>query len=164
MGPPFHPGGGLLSRLVHKDQVFDFEDVRKSMKFIGRAYQKRSVAMIELCRLFLEISPVSWDQVDALKSLVDTIDNAVMRAVEAGKDRNTVADNAFTSAEEELRHYAKRYHPGYKAVLGNTQNTIHVAAKEDNDITKTRRLSQSSGYLAWALLASQDSFSNNVSH
>ncbi len=37
------------------------------MKIIGRAYQKRSVAMIELCRLFLEISPGSWDQVDALK-------------------------------------------------------------------------------------------------
>ncbi len=67
MGPSSTATGGLPSRLVHQDQVFDFRDVRKSMKIIGRAYQKRSVAMIELCRLFLEISPGSWDQVDALK-------------------------------------------------------------------------------------------------
>ena len=139
--------------------------------------------------------------------LVDTIDNAVKHAVEARKDRNTDADNAFTFAEEELRHYAKRYHPGYKfvsvrfttlcyrsepklprAVLGDTQNIIRVAAKEDNDIMKTQSLLpwqsnvgsdltnirrksdlsnmfEASERLARALPASQDSFSNpNISH
>jgi hypothetical protein len=52
---------------IHQDQVFDFQDVRKSLKLIGRAYQKRSVAMIELCRLFLEINAGRWGEVFALK-------------------------------------------------------------------------------------------------
>jgi hypothetical protein len=40
---------------------------RKYVKDIGRAYQKRSLAMIQLCRLFLEISPGNPDQIDALR-------------------------------------------------------------------------------------------------
>ena len=52
---------------IHQDQVFDFQDVRKSLKLAGRAYHKRSFAMIGLCRLFLELSRGSWDQVFELK-------------------------------------------------------------------------------------------------
>ena len=53
---------------LHPDQVFDVQDVRKSMNLTGRAYQKRSVTMIRLFRLFLGVSSKSnRDQVDALK-------------------------------------------------------------------------------------------------
>ncbi|KAI9434434.1 hypothetical protein H4582DRAFT_1977502 [Lactarius indigo] len=120
---------------------FDFQDVGRSMKNTGRAYQKRSVAMIELCRLFLEISPGNRDQVDALKSLVYVIDRAVERAVDARKDRSTDADNAFATAEKEMDSYAERYHPGHDVVLGDMQNIIRVAAKEDNSIIKSQGLS-----------------------
>ncbi len=47
--------------------VGDIASFRKYVKSIGRAYQKRSVAMIQLCRLFLEISPGKPDQIDALR-------------------------------------------------------------------------------------------------
>jgi hypothetical protein len=47
--------------------VSDISTFRKYVKNIGRAYQKRSVAMIQLCRLFLEISSGKPDQTDALK-------------------------------------------------------------------------------------------------
>jgi hypothetical protein len=47
--------------------VGDISTFRKYVKNIGRAYQKRSVAMIQLCRLFLEISSGKPDQSDALK-------------------------------------------------------------------------------------------------
>lgn len=51
-------------------------------------------------------------------SLVNTVDNAVERAVEAGKDKNArAADNAFAVAEEELNRYARGYHPGFEFVL-----------------------------------------------
>ncbi|KAH9055586.1 hypothetical protein EDB87DRAFT_1639845, partial [Lactarius vividus] len=126
---------------------FDFQDPGKYMKNKGRAYQKRSVAMIGLCRLFLEISPGNRDQVDALKSLVYVIDRAVERAVDAGKDRSTDVDTAFAIAERELNGYAERYHPGHdgpkppSVVLGNTQNIIRVATEEDNNfIIKTQSL------------------------
>ena len=45
----------------------DISTFRKYVKNIGRAYQKRSVAMISLCRLFLEISSGKPDQSEALK-------------------------------------------------------------------------------------------------
>ncbi|KAF8258586.1 hypothetical protein EI94DRAFT_1754257 [Lactarius quietus] len=111
---------------IQQDQVFDFQDVRKSLKLIGRAYQKAL--------------PLSWkwDQVFALKSLVGTIDNAVERAVKAGKDKNAEADSAFADAEEKLNRYARGYHPGYELVLGDTQNIICLATKEDNEIMKSR--------------------------
>ncbi|KAH9036028.1 hypothetical protein EDB83DRAFT_1769544 [Lactarius deliciosus] len=121
-------------------RVFDFQNPEKSMKNRGRAYQKRSVAMIELCRLFLEISPGNRDQVDALKSLVYSIDRAVERAVDAKKGRSTDADNAFAIAGKELDDYAERYHQGHEAVLGDTQNIIRAAAEEDNNIVKTQGL------------------------
>jgi hypothetical protein len=94
----------------------------------------------------------------APSSLVDTIDNAIERAVKAGKDKNADADNAFADAEEQLSRYALLYHPGYKfvlahfttlcdqsapkllrAILGDMQSIIHLATKEDNDIMKARR-------------------------
>ncbi len=46
--------------------VGDISNFRKYVKNIGRAYQKRSVAMIQLCRLFLEISSGKPDQSEAL--------------------------------------------------------------------------------------------------
>jgi hypothetical protein len=49
--------------------VGDISNFRKYVKNIGRAYQKRSVAMIQLCRLFLEISSGKPEQTDALKGL-----------------------------------------------------------------------------------------------
>jgi hypothetical protein len=100
----FRPGllPSSLNMLVYPDHIFNFQDVRKSLKLIGRAYQHLSVAMIELCRLFLELSRGSWDQVFALKrfnqflslcvdnppfSLVYAIGKAVERAVNAETSR-----------------------------------------------------------------------------
>ena len=48
-------------------QEFDLEDLEQDIKNKGAAYQKRSVALIRLCRLFLEISDGRRDQVHALK-------------------------------------------------------------------------------------------------
>ena len=45
----------------------DISTFRKYVKNIGRAYQKRSVAMISLCLLFLEISSGKPDQTESLK-------------------------------------------------------------------------------------------------
>ena len=47
--------------------VGDISTFRKYVKNIGRAYQKRSVAMIQLCLLFMEISSGKPDQTDALR-------------------------------------------------------------------------------------------------
>lgn len=215
---------------IYQDQVFDFQDVRKSLKPVGRAYQRRSVAMIELCRLFLELSRGSWDQVFELKrfdqfdctivlslcadnlaplSLVNIIDKAVEHAVKAGKDKNADADKAFVDAEEKLNRYARLYHQGYefvlvrfttlyyqsvpklpRAVLGDMQNIIRLATKEDNDVMKSRlgnllprqssvggsltnircksglsNMFEASGHHARELLANQDTFSDpNIAH
>ncbi|KAH9174585.1 hypothetical protein EDB89DRAFT_553251 [Lactarius sanguifluus] len=123
-------------------RVFDFQDPEKSMKNRGRAYQKRSVSMIELCRLFLEISPGNRDQVDALKrsNWFPVYDFCHERAVDAKKGSSTDADNAFTIAGKELDDYAERYHQGHEAVFGDTQNIIRAAADEDNHIVKTQGL------------------------
>ena len=114
--------------------VGDISKFRKYVKNIGRAYQKRSVAMIQLCRLFLEISPGKPDQMDALKrfsypqssvihanfwvslSLLETVEDALKSAVDAGKDRSEAADTAFATAEEELDWYAGWQHPEQQCV------------------------------------------------
>ncbi|KAF8266122.1 hypothetical protein EI94DRAFT_230125 [Lactarius quietus] len=90
--------------------VGDISTFRKYVKNIGRAYQKRSVAMIQLCRLFVEISSGKLDQSEALRSLFEIVEYALRSAVEAGKGRSDVADEAFATAEEELDQYALRYH------------------------------------------------------
>jgi len=90
--------------------VGDISTFRKYVKNIGRAYQKRSVAMIQLCRLFLEISSGKPDQTDALKGLFEIVEDALRSAVEAGKGRSDIADEAFATAEEQLDQYALRYH------------------------------------------------------
>ena len=144
----------------------------------------------------------------ALFSLVNIIDNAVEHAVKAGKDKNADADKAFVDAEEKLNRYALLYHQGYefvlvrfilchqsapklpRAVLGDMQNIIRLATKEDNDIMKSRlgsllqrqssvgssltnikcksglsNMFEASGYHARELLSSQDTFSNpNIAH
>lgn len=92
--------------------------------------------MIQLCRLFLEISPGKPDQMDALKrfsshpqssiiradfwvplSLLETVEDALKSAVEAGKERSEAADTAFATAEEELDWYAGWQHPEQQCVL-----------------------------------------------
>lgn len=116
--------------------VGDIASFRKYIKYIGRAYQKRSVAMIQLCRLFLEISPGKPDQMDALRrfrsacnhplsvpvliswcfSLFETVEDALKSAVDAGKERSETADTAFATAEEELDWYAQWHHPKEQCV------------------------------------------------
>ncbi|KAH9990185.1 hypothetical protein BJV77DRAFT_1151150 [Russula vinacea] len=108
-------------------------------KLRGRAYQKRSVAMIQLCRLFLEISPGKPDQIDALRSLFETVEDALKSAVDAGKDRSDAADAAFATAEEELDWYAAWHHPKEQEVLGDVQHIIEDAAQKDNYIAKTHK-------------------------
>jgi hypothetical protein len=158
--------------------VGDIASFRKYVKYIGRAYQKRSVAMIQLCRLFLEISPGKPDQMDALKrfrlstqsstvyadipillSLLETVEDALKSAVEAGKERSDAADTAFATAEEELDWYAGWQHPEQqcvffhlmlhcrvlvetthsRSVLDDVQNIIEDAAQKDSHIMKTHK-------------------------
>ena len=73
--------------------------------------------------------------------------------MEARRDTSVDADEAFEKAGKELDHYAKSHHPVHefisacftalcapklaRAVLGNLQNIIHVAAK-DKIIMKTQ--------------------------
>ena len=124
--------------------VGNISTYRKYAKKIGRAYQKRSVAMIQLCRLFLEISSGKPDQTDALKrsttrlhrrtfcvlifrfssSLLDIVENALRSAVEAGKGRSDVADEAFATAEEQLDQYTLRYHAREQFVSSVSCRTI----------------------------------------
>ena len=124
--------------------VGDISTFRKYVKNIGRAYQKRSVAMIQLCRLFLEISSGKPDQTDALKrsttlsrhrlilridisllcSLLEIVENALKSAVEAGKGRSDDADEAFATAEEQLDQYAVRYHAREQYVSSLPSRTI----------------------------------------
>ncbi|KAI0249015.1 hypothetical protein BJV78DRAFT_735311 [Lactifluus subvellereus] len=117
----------------------DISSFRKHVKYIGRAYQKRSVAMIQLCRLFLEISPGKPDQIDALRSLFETVENALKSAVDAGKERCEATDIAFAAAEEHLDRYAAWYHPEQESVLGDVQDIIEDAAQKDSYIMKTHR-------------------------
>ncbi|KAI0291895.1 hypothetical protein BC826DRAFT_466784 [Russula brevipes] len=119
--------------------VGDIASFRKYVKYIGRAYQKRSVAMIQLCRLFLEISPGKPDQMDALRSLFETVEDALKSAVDAGKERSEAADTAFATAEEELDWYAQWHHPKEQSVLGDVQNIIEDAALKDSFIMKTHK-------------------------
>ncbi|KAH9059811.1 hypothetical protein EDB87DRAFT_728493 [Lactarius vividus] len=126
--------------------VGDISTFRKYVKNIGRAYQKRSVAMIQLCRLFLEISSGKPDQTDALRSLFDTVENALRSAVEAGKGRSDSADDAFATAEEQLDQYTVRYHAREQDVLGDVHDIIEDAAQKDSQIMKTyNRLSSRLG-------------------
>ncbi|KAH8986903.1 hypothetical protein EDB92DRAFT_1222953 [Lactarius akahatsu] len=126
--------------------VGDISTFRKYVKNIGRAYQKRSVAMIQLCRLFVEISSGKPDQTDALRSLFDTVENALRSAVEAGKGRSDLADNAFATAEEQLDQYTLRYHAREQGVLGDVHDIIEDAAQKDSQIMKTyNRLSSRLG-------------------
>lgn len=127
--------------------VGDIASFRKYVKYIGRAYQKRSVAMIQLCRLFLEISPGKPDQIDALRSLFETVEDALKSAVDAGKDSSDAADTAFATAEEALDWYAAWHHPKQQEVLGDVQDIIEDAAQKDSYITKThKRLSTRLGF------------------
>ncbi|KAH9953632.1 hypothetical protein BC827DRAFT_112547 [Russula dissimulans] len=119
--------------------VGDIASFRKYVKDIGRAYQKRSVAMIQLSRLFLEISPGKPDQIDALRSLFETVESALKSAVDAGKERSEAADTAFATAEEELDWYAAWHHPEEQSVLGDVQNIIEDAAQKDSRIMKTHK-------------------------
>ena len=122
--------------------------------------------------------------------------------MEARRGTSVDADEAFEKAVKELDRYAKCHHPVHefvsisftalcmskllRAVLGNMQNIMHVAAEEDKNILKTqsrlrfsvgdgqtdiRRKSglsdpfEARGRLAWAVPASQDSISNpKISH
>jgi hypothetical protein len=125
--------------------VGDIASFRKFVKYIGRAYQKRSVAMIQLCRLFLEISPGKPDQIDALRrfgwhvqsstissdpnfpvllSLFETVEDALKSAVDAGKDRSDAADTAFATAEEALDWYAAWHHPKQQWVHFHVRFTV----------------------------------------
>ncbi|KAI0259381.1 hypothetical protein BC834DRAFT_635938 [Gloeopeniophorella convolvens] len=117
--------------------VDDALTIRKHIKNIGRAYQKRSVAMIQLCRLFLEISPGKTDQIDALRSIFEVVENALKLAVEAGKSRSQVADEAFATAEERLDRYAMDVHPTQESVVGDVHAVIEEAAQKDKDVMKT---------------------------
>ncbi|KAH9174001.1 hypothetical protein EDB89DRAFT_1956215 [Lactarius sanguifluus] len=126
--------------------VGDISTFRKYVKNIGRAYQKRSVAMIQLCRLFVEISSGKPDQTDALRSLFDTVENALRSAVEAGKGRSDLADDAFATAEEQLDQYTLHYHAREQGVLGDVHDIIEDAAQKDSQIMKTyNRLSSRLG-------------------
>ncbi|KAI9430055.1 hypothetical protein H4582DRAFT_2020341 [Lactarius indigo] len=107
----------------------------KYFKNTGRAYQKRSVEMIHLCRLFSQVSSGKPDQTDALKSLFDTVDNALTSAVDAGKGRSDIADDAFATAEEQLDQYTVRYHA--RNVRGHVHDIIGYAAQEDSHMMKT---------------------------
>ncbi|KAI9454221.1 hypothetical protein BJY52DRAFT_765416 [Lactarius psammicola] len=122
----------------------DVGDLSRYIKETRCAYQKRSVAMIRLCRLFLEISPGKPDQTDALKSLFDIVDKALTSAVEAreGRHSSDVADKAFSTAEEQLDVYALSYHAREHGVVGNVANTIKEASQEDSQIMKKHNRSR----------------------
>ncbi|KAI0271911.1 hypothetical protein BGY98DRAFT_184478 [Russula aff. rugulosa BPL654] len=125
--------------------VGDVASFRKYVKYIGRAYQKRSVAMIQLCRLFLEISPGKPDQIDALRSLFETVEDALKSAVDAGKDHSDAADTAFATAEK--RWTGMPHGIIQNNMLGDVQDIIEDAAQKDSYIAKThKRLSTRLGF------------------
>ncbi|KAI9432695.1 hypothetical protein H4582DRAFT_1992239 [Lactarius indigo] len=117
--------------------VGDVSILRKYLKNIGRAYQKRSVAMIQLCRLFMDISSGKPDQTDALKSVFGTVNNALTSAIDAREGRSDVADDAFSKAEEQLDQYAMRYHTAEQGILEDVRDIIEDAAQKDSQIMKT---------------------------
>ena len=51
-----------------------------------------------------------------LPSLLDTVEDALKSAVDAGKERSEAADTAFATAEEELDWYAAWQHPKQECV------------------------------------------------
>ncbi|KAH9029889.1 hypothetical protein EDB84DRAFT_221640 [Lactarius hengduanensis] len=81
-----------------------------------------------------------------LYSLFDTVENALRSAVEAGKGRSDLADDAFATAEEQLDQYTLRYHAREQDVLGDVHDIIEDAAQKDSQIMKTyNRLSSRLG-------------------
>lgn len=49
-------------------------------------------------------------------SLLETVEDALRAAVDAGKERSDAADTAFATAEEELDWYAGWQHPEQQCV------------------------------------------------
>jgi hypothetical protein len=93
-------------------------------------------------------------------SLLETVEDALKSAVEAGKERSEAADTAFATAEEELDWYAGWQHPEQqyvlfhlvlqnqvlreahthsRSVLDDVQNIIEDAAQKDSHIMKTHK-------------------------
>jgi hypothetical protein len=94
-----------------------------------------------------------------LLSLLETVEDALKSAVEAGKERSEAADSAFATAEEELDWYAGWQHPEQqcvpfhlvlhdrvlietthsRSVLDDVQNIIEDAAQKDSHIMKIHK-------------------------
>ncbi|KAI0268897.1 hypothetical protein BC834DRAFT_659199 [Gloeopeniophorella convolvens] len=95
--------------------------------------------MIQVCLLFRDVSPnLGVEQLYELRRICELVDNASKCAMEAGRGRNQVADEAFATAGESLGRYAMDVHPTQESVGGGIHAVIEKAAQRDKRAMKAQ--------------------------
>ncbi|KAI9439128.1 hypothetical protein H4582DRAFT_2075780 [Lactarius indigo] len=97
-------------------QPFDSYSFVKYIKYTGRAYQRQAIALVSICRVFVEVSPEGVQQDAQFKEAMFAVDLALRSATKAGKAITDVASNAFDKAQKKLLQYEKSVHPRVEIV------------------------------------------------
>ncbi|KAI0048489.1 hypothetical protein FA95DRAFT_1678311 [Auriscalpium vulgare] len=116
--------------LLAQEDAFGF---KKLVKTIGRAYQKRALELIRLCRLLAHISDGGEGQLkksDGLTRVLGLVSAAMEAGGKAGKGTTSAADGAFSQAVNALHAYMDEFYKGYTQ-LGDARKALDDATQKD---------------------------------
>ncbi|KAF8466093.1 hypothetical protein DFH94DRAFT_781924 [Russula ochroleuca] len=113
------------------EERFDALSLARYIKNIGRAYQRQSVELVNLCRIFVETFPPEKRH-DAMPRLtVMAVIDALRSATVAGKGVTDKASTAFQDVQVKLLRYRATVHPGLQDMDAMITKRMTLAKEKD---------------------------------